>query len=437
MSRTSATPPRAPRLSLRATVLAGLLGALLLVGVLGAWAATTRIAGAVIASGSVVVQGKPKLVQSLDGGIAESIAVRDGDRVKAGQVLLRLDRTLLRANLDIARSRLAAALALKARLDAERVGAAQLEFDYPPLPFALPDTSAEEAGQRRIFEARLAVNAGAQASLGERLAQFDSQITGVGGQIAALREQVGLTEAELADQERLASQGLTRKSQVSDLQRRRAELRGQLAALEAEQARLANARQDAEIEARQTERSLTEQIVTDLRAAASEVEELTLDIITRSAQLERTEIRAPAAGVIHDLQVTTPGGVIAPGQTIAQVVPVEDGVEFELRIDPRAIDQVHPGQRARLAISSFDPQTVPQLEASVTTISAATIADPASGRSYYRVGLSVTPEELARLGDAVLVPGMPVEAYLETAERSVLTYLVQPVAVHLRRAFRE
>ncbi len=438
MSRAATHPaPPALNLSLRGTVLAGLAGLVVLVLIFGVWAAGTRISGAVIASGSVVVQGRPKLVQSLDGGVVETIAVRDGDHVEAGQVLLRLDQTLLRTNLDIARSRLAAALVLKARLDAERQGLDRLDFDYPPLPFALPDTGAEEAGQRRIFEARRDVEAGAQASLAERLAQFDSQITGVGGQIAALREQIGFTEADLADQERLAAQGLTRKSQVSELQRRRSELRGQLAALEAEQARLANAREDAAIEARQARRSLTEQVVTDLRATASEVEELTLDIMTRSAQLGRSEIRAPSAGVIHEMQVTTPGGVVAPGQTIAQVVPVGQGMEFELRVDPRAIDQVHPGQNARLVVSSLDPQTTPRLEARVATISAGTIPDPATGRSYYRVGLSVPPEELARLDGDSLVPGMPVEAYLETVERSVLDYLLQPMTAHLRRAFRE
>lgn len=435
MSHSAQLPPL--RLALRGIMLAGFAGFLLLLLIFGGWAAGTRIAGAVIAPGSVVVEGRPKLVQSLDGGIAETIAVRDGDSVHEGQVLLRLDQTLLRTNLDIARSRLAASLALRARLDAERLGLAQPDFDYPPLPFPLPDTAAEEDGQRRIFEARRAVNEGIEASLAERLAQFDSQIGGVRGQIAALREQIGFTDSELADQEQLAAQGLTRKSQVNDLQRRRSELRGQLAALEAEEARLANAREDAGIEARQAARGFTEQVVTDLRTTASEIEELTLDIITRSAQLERTEIRAPAEGIVHELQVTTPGGVVPPGQTIAQVVPVGQGMEFELRVEPRAIDRVHPGQTARVVVSSFDPQTTPKLEARVTTISAGTIPDPVTGRSYYRVGLSVPPEQLARLDGETLVPGMPVEAYLETAERSVLAYLLQPVAAHLRQAFRE
>jgi HlyD family secretion protein len=433
----AATPLPRLRLGLLGPGLAGLAGLLLLVLVFGGWATLTRISGAVIAGGEVMVQGRPKLVQSLDGGIVAEIAVRDGDHVAAGQLLLRLDPTLLRTNLDIARSRLAAGLALKARLEVEQAGLDHLGFRYPPLPFARPDTTEEEAGQRRIFEARRAVTEGARARLGERLAQFDSQIAGTAGQIAALRDQIGFIEADLSNQENLAAQGLARQSQVSDLMRRRAELQGQLAALEAEKAGLANARQDAEIETLQAERAFTEQVVTDLRATTSEVEELVLDIITRSAQLDRTEIRAPADGVVNELQVTTLGGVVSPGQTIVQVVPIGQGMEFELRVDPRAIDQIHPGQKARLMISSFDPQTTPRLEATVATVSAGAIVDPKTGHSYYRVGLMVPTQQLARLEGAVLMPGMPVEAYLETTERSVLAYLLQPVTSHMRRAFRE
>lgn len=427
----------APRLSLRGSALAGLAGFILLVLIFGVWATTTRISGAVIASGEVVVEGRPKLIQSLDGGIVETIAVRDGDHVMAGQLLLRLDQTLLRTNLDIARTRLAARLALKARLDAENTGADHVTFAYPELPFPLPDTTAEEAGQRRIFDVRRAVTAGQRDRLAERLAQYDSQSAGVAGQIAALREQIRLTESDHADQEQLATQGLTRKSQVNDLLRRLSDLRGQLAALEAEQARLANARQDAEIETEQAERSFTEQVVTDLRATASEVEELIPEIITRSAQLARTDIRAPVDGVIHEMQASTAGGVIAAGQTIAQVIPIGEGMVFELRVDPRSIDQVHPGQKARILVSSFDPQTTPRLEARVTTVSAGTIPDPATGRRHYRVGLEVPPEQLAQIEGEALVPGMPVEAYLETSQRTVLTYLLQPITSHLRRAFRE
>ena len=426
-----------PKLGLRPSVIAGLLGLALLVLAFGGWAGLTHISGAVIAHGEVVVQGKPKVVQSLDGGVAREILVKDGDTVARGQLMLRLDPTLVQTNLGIARTKLAAALARKARLEAEQSGRDSIDFHYPDMPFPLPDTSAEEAGQRRIFDARRAVIEGSRDRLAERLMQFDSQISGLSGQLDALAQQIKLVADSIKTQKGLAHDGLARQSQINDLMGRRAELEGQLASLDAQRAALANSRQDAEIETLQSERSFMEQVVTDLRQANSDVETLMLEIITRSAELERTEIRAPSNGIVNELAITTQGGVVAPGQTILHVVPTDDGMEFDLKVDPRAIDQVHPGQMAQLTISSFDPQSIPKLTAEVTTISAAAVTDPRSGLSYYRVGLKVTPEELARLDGMRLVPGMQIEAYLKTADRSVLTYLLQPVEKHLQKAFRE
>ena len=415
----------------------GGIGFLVLVGVFGSWAALTQISSAVIAGGQAMVHGRPKLVQSLDGGIVQTIAVQNGDIVTEGQVLLQLDPTLLAINLDIARGRLAAALALKARLMAEQLGQAALVFRYPALPFALPDTSADEAGQREIFAARAAVLRGGRDQLAEAQLQLDNQIVGVAGQIAAIRDQIGYLQRDIDNQTSLVEQGLSRQSQLGDLQRTGANLTGQLAALEAEQARLANARRDRELETLQAERSFMEEVVTDLREATTQTEELMLEIVTRSAQLDRIDIRAPADGIVNELQVTTIGGVVAPGATILEVVPLGQGMDFELRVDPRAIDDVYPGQPAHVQMSAFDAQTTPKLAAHVTTISAGAISDPRTGQSFYRVGLAVSAEEIARLGDVTLMPGMPVEAFLETGNRSVLTYLLDPITQHLQRAFRE
>ena len=410
---------------------------MLLLGVFGGWAHFTQISSAVIAGGQAIVHGRPKLVQTLDGGVVQSIAVQNGDIVQQGQLLLQLDPTLLAINLDIARGRLAAALALQARLTAEQLGQSALGFAYPTLPFALPDTSAEEAGQRQIFTARAAVLQGGRAQLTEAQLQLDNQIAGVAGQVAAIREQMGLLQRDIDNQTALVAQGLSRQSQLGDLQRNMSQLGGQLASLEAEQARLINAQRDRELETLQTERAFMEQVVTDLRDVTTQVEELTLEIVTRSAQLDRIEIRAPADGIINELQVTTIGGVIAPGATILEVVPLGQGMDFELRVDPRAIDSVYQGQSGQVQMTAFDAQSTPKLTAHVTTISAGAVSDPRTGQSFYRVGLEVSAEELARLGDVTLMPGMPVEAFLQTGDRSVLTYLMAPIVTHLQRAFRE
>ena len=415
----------------------GVIGLLLLLGVFGGWAHFTQISSAVIAGGQAVVHGRPKLVQTLDGGVVQSITVQNGDIVQQGQVLMQLDPTLLSINLDIARGRLAAALALKARLTAEQLGQTDLAFSYPTLPFERPETSAEEAGQREIFAARAAVLQGGRAQLAEAQLQLDNQIAGVAGQVGAIRDQMGFLQRDLDNQTALVEQGLSRQSQLGDLQRNMSQLGGQLASLEAEQARLINAQRDRELETLQTERAFMEQVVTDLREVTTQVEELTLEIVTRSAQLDRIEIRAPADGIVNELQVTTIGGVVAPGATILEVVPLGQGMDFELRIDPRAIDSVYQGQMAQVQMSAFDAQSTPKLTAHVTTISAGAITDPQTGQSFYRVGLAVSATEIARLGDVTLMPGMPVEAFLQTGDRSVLTYLLSPISTHLARAFRE
>ena len=421
----------------RRPALMGGLALVLLFGVFGGWAHLTQISSAVIAGGQAMVHGRPKLVQTLDGGIVQSISVQNGDIVQEGQLLLQLDPTLLAINLDIARGRLAASLALKARLTAEQLGQDELAFTYPSLPFTLPDTQAEEAGQREIFAARTAVLRGGRAQLAEAQLQLDNQISGVIGQVAAIREQMGYLQRDIDNQATLVEQGLSRQSQLSDLQRSMSQLGGQLAGLESEQARLANARRDRELETLQAERAFMEEVVTDLREVTTQVEELTLEIVTRGAQLERIEIRAPASGIVNELQVTTIGGVVAPGATILEVVPLGEGMDFELRVDPRAIDSVYQGQIAQVQMSAFDVQSTPKLTAHVTTISAGAVSDPRTGQSFYRVGLEVSATELARLGTVTLMPGMPVEAYLQTGDRSVLTYLLSPIASHLQRAFRE
>lgn len=436
-AKKDAPPIEAPKASARAAIIAGLVGFGVLLGVIGTWATLTVISGAVIATGQTLVQGKPKLVQSLDGGIVSAIAVQNGDQVHEGQLLLRLDDSLVRVNLDIARNRLAAALALKARLEAEQQGLAAPVFDYPDLPFPPLDTARDEEGQRQIFSARAEVRAGQRARLKETVSQHEARITGMRAQIAAKRDQLSYLEKDLDSISTLIEQGLARQNQLNELLRGQSDLLGQIAGLSADLAATLTAIHDAELETLQQEHAFKEEVVTDLRAVTGEIEELALEVATRSTQLDRTEIRAPTDGMVHELQMTTIGGVVSPGATILEVVPLDLGLDFELRIDPRAIEQVYPGQPAQLMISSLDPKSAPRLKGQVTTVSPGVVSDPMTGQQFYRASLQVAPEELARLGDVALMPGMPVEAYLETGDRTILAYLLHPLTMHLRRAFRE
>ncbi|QCO58115.1 HlyD family type I secretion periplasmic adaptor subunit (plasmid) [Pseudorhodobacter turbinis] len=437
MSTLDTTPATLPDLDLDRAKRIAAISLFVLIGVFGVWAGFSVISGAVVASGQAMVHGKPKVVQSLDGGLVAEIFVRDGDIVAENDTLLRLDPTLLEVNLGIAQRRLAAAMALQARLKAEQAGATQITFDYRDHVLPAQDRAANEQGQREIFAARAALLYGQRAQLEEVLQQFDNQSEGVRGQIVALHDQAALLEGDLNNMASLIKKGLARQSQISDLKHRKSQIAGQLAGLEAELARLANARRDAELETLQAERSFKESVVTDLREVTTQIEELTLEVITHKAQLSRIDIPAPVAGIVHEMQVTTRGGVVAPGGTIAEIIPLDEGMDFELRVDPRSIDQVYVGQTAQLIISSLDPQLIPKLAAHVTSVSPDVIEDPRTGQGFYRVGLAVEPEELEKLGEAVVMPGMPVEAYLETGHRSVLSYLLHPITSHLRRALRE
>jgi HlyD family secretion protein len=421
----------------------GAIGIVLLIFCLGGWAFTTSIRGAVVASGQVDVTGKPKVVQSLDGGILSEISVRNGDRVAQGDVLARLDPTLLEINLDIARNRLATALSLRARLEAERNSLEILEFDYSDMPANVQvhtlETAHGEAGQRSIFNARAEMLKGGRDRLAGALKGLDNQVTGLEGQISAIEQQLTYIEKDLASAEDLSKKGLIRQDRMTELQRAQAVLLGELAARRADLARLDNTRSEMELKTIQEERSFHEKVVTNLREVTAEIEELVLEIVTRRAQLERVDIRAPSDGIVHELQFTTLGGVMKPGETLLNIVPQNSGFDFELRVDPRSINRVSEDQSAQIVLAAFDPQTTPKLEGRVRAISPEVIQDRKTGESFYRVSLEVPPSEFSRLPNngAGLIAGMPVEAYLQTEYRTVLSYLVEPITTHMRRAFRE
>lgn len=426
-----------PRTDLAGPARLAALASLVMMAVLLVLVNVTMISGAVIAPGQAVVRGKPKVVQSLDGGMVEQIFVHEGDLVRAGDVLLRLDPTLLRVNLDIQRNRLAEAVARESRLEAEYLGQPRIErrADLPQLGGVPVDR--HYLGQEEIFGTRQDLARGRRDQLAQRAAQLDTQIFGMEGRIASTRDQLSFVERELVSARKLNESGLARESQVLALEGNKSALLGQMAEQEAELAGLKNAITDAEIEVLQAERQFREDVVTELRAATAEREELVLQIVSTESQLARIEIKAPADGVVHDMQVFTIGGVVAPKDTIMQIVPLSQGVEFELRVDPRSIDQIYVGQPARVIFPAFDTRTTPEIFGTLAMIPPSTVTEPGTGVSYYRVGLSVPAEELAKLGDVDLIPGMPVEAFLQSGERSVLNYLTKPLMDQLNRAFRD
>lgn len=420
-----------------APVRLGALASLLLLGSSFGWMWATEITSAVIAPGQVVVRGLPKQVQSLDGGVVERILVADGDVVRKGDVLLRLDPSLLEINLDMYRNRLAEVAAREARLEAEYQGLETPEFNIDETYLDGIDMSRHLVGQREVFKARHEVLSGRKEQLAERILQFENQIAGVEALINSKEEQLAFVERELENVRSLNAQGLARESEMLMLQRNEAALLGEIAESQTELARINNSIRDTELEVLQADREFKEQVVTELRETTAQREELVLQIVTVKKQLERVDILAPTDGIVHQLQVSTEGGVIAPEATLAQVVPLSEGVDFKVRVDPRSVDQVFIGQTARVVFPAFNMRTTPELFGSVSGISPASLQDPATGQSYFQIDLTLSEDELALLGEVTLIPGMPVEAFLQTGERSVLTYLTQPLVQQIERAFRE
>ncbi len=438
----SARCPLVPQTGLMSLLLGGGIAMFVLVGVIGGWAATTRISGAVTARGQIDVAGKAKTVQTLEGGILAELSVSNGDMVHAGQVVARLDHMQVQTNLERARARLTNALSLRTRLEAEQAGNPVLTFDTADLPPGMhtpgPAGDTSRQNQRAIFEARAKLRQSAQDQLANTLRDISGQIAGLTGQVAAVTAQLGYLDQDLANIDALVGMGLARQRQLSEAQRTRAVLLGQLAAHQAELTRLRNWRSEAMLEAQQAKNRMQEEIAVALRDVSVEIEELSLTITTQAAQRDRMDIRAPADGMVHEVQMTTVGGVVAPGGTLLSIIPQRSGVDFEVRVDPRSINQVRQNQPAQVVLSALDPQTTPRLTGHVRRISPEPVADQQTGRSFYRVWLAVPHAELARLpASARLIPGMPLEAFLETGERTVLSYLVDPISTHLRRGFRE
>jgi HlyD family secretion protein len=396
----------------------GILAGLVLLTLVFGWAYFTPISGAVIASGAAVVRGNPKIVQSLDGGIVDEIRVADGDLVRANDVLLRLDPTLLQINLEMYRNRLAETRAEISRLRAEQASGTALVFDYDTTYLEGVPLGAINTGQREIFEARREVMKGRKDQLDEKVAQFYNQISGVEGLIIAKREQLSFIEKELVDVSALHAEGLAREGQMLELQRSRARLLGEISEHQSELARIRNSIRDTQLEILQSERQFKEQVVTDLRKKVMEGEELLLQIVTARKQLDRIEILSPVDGIL-------------------QVIPVSEGVDFEVKVDPKAIDQVVHGQRAKVVFTTFNTRTAPEIFGTVSGISPSSVLDPLTGQSFYRVTLAIDRQELARLDGHEILPGMPIEAFLQTGERTVLSYLTRPLSDQLRRAFRD
>jgi HlyD family secretion protein len=426
------------RASIRRHVIVGTAVVVFLAFGVGGWASTAEISGALIAPGSLVVDSNVKKVQHPTGGVVGELRVHDGDRVKAGDLLIRLDETVTRANLAIVTKGLTELYARKARLGAERDGADTMEL---PKEFADrgadPDVQESMASERRLFELRRKARLGQKDQLQQRIAQLKEQITGLTAQQDAKTKEMSLIDQELQGVRDLWAKNLVQLSRLTSLEREDARLQGERGQLIASAAEAKGKIVETELQILQVDQEFTSDVAKELRETDGKIGEYVERKVTAEDQLRRTEIRAPQDGVVFQSTANTVGGVVTAGDPIMLIVPEADTLLVEVKVEPKDIDQLQFGQPVVLRFSAFNLRTTPELNGTVVRIAADTSTDQRTGQSYYLVRISMTAEEISRLGDVKLTPGMPVEAFIQTGERTMLSYLVKPLHDQLKRAFRE
>jgi len=415
---------------------AGLLALVLLVGGFGTWAVMAQITGAVITSGQIEVDRNRQVIQHPDGGVVAEILVDEGDTVAAGDLLIKLDATTLQSELAIVEGQLFELMARRGRLEAERDGIETLTFD--PILMAAPTGSELMEGQRRLFDARLESTKRATEQLDQQRAQIASQLDGISAQQTALDTQKTLISQELGDQQKLLDQKLVQASRVMGLQREEANLLGRVGELTASAAQAAERMTEIDIQVLTLTTTRREESITRPRDLQYNELELSERRRTLVRQLDRLDIRAPVSGVVYGLQVFAEQSVIRPADPVMFLVPQDRPLVIATKVRPVDIDQIHLGQDVILRFSAFDQRRTPELHGKITLVSADIFQDEATGMAFYQAEIQLNEGEATRLPeDMVLIPGMPVEAFVRTADRSPMDYLLKPLADYFAKAFRE
>ena len=417
-----------------------IMAAVMVVG-LGGWASTTELAGAVLAQGTVVVDSKVKKVQHPTGGIVGEIRVKDGDSVKAGDILIKLDETITRANLLTVTTQLDELDVRKARLFADRDGANVVTFP-PDLvqrrnePSLLTTMQSEQT----LFENRRTARDGQRSQLRERAAQLASEIEGVHGQVIGKSAEIKLAKAEIDRLVPLEFEHYVPATKMNGTRRDLARLEGELSQLTSAMAQAKQKIAETELQMLQLDQDMHSEVSKELRELQGKEAELIERKVTAQDQLGRIEIWAPQAGIVHQLSVHTIGGVIAQGEPIMMIVPEDDQLVIEAKIAPSDIDHVRPNQVAFIRFPAFNQRTTPEFSGHVTVLSADLTRDTGGaqpGPPYYLARIALAAEDLTKLGALRLVPGMPAEVHIETPKRTAMSYLVKPLADQIAVAFKE
>jgi len=426
------------RRSIRTHLIIGLVLVIVLAGGFGGWASTVPISGALIAPGAVVVDSNVKKVQHPTGGVVGEVRVRDGDSVKAGDIVVRLDETVVKASLAIVVKTLNGLWARAARLEAEQRGLDKIRF-----PSMLTDRADDSdvrdvmASETKLFEVRVNGRAGQKAQLRERVMQLNEEIAGLSAQERAKDKEIALVEKELIGVRDLYEKHLVQISRLTTLERDAARLSGERAQYIASRAQAKGKITETELQIIQVDKDMVSEVSKDLRETNDKIGEMIERKVAAEDQLRRVDICAPQDGMVLQSTVHTVGGVVTAGDALMLIVPQADDLQVEAKVNPVDIDKLQIGQKTLLRLSAFNQRTTPELNGVVSRVSPDVTTDQRTGQSYYTIRVSLPAEEIARLGDSRIIPGMPVEAFVQTGDRTMLSYLMKPLHDQFMRAFRE
>jgi len=431
-------PSPFPKTDTRPALIIGMILMVLLFFGFGGWAAYANLSGAIIANGIIAVQGKPKTIQHLDGGIVAELKIKNGDRVEKGQLLVQLDSVSLEANRKIYSTRLLDAVARRARLKAERDSNKEINFNEPLLEqMNLKPDKAILHSQVELFEARALSRQGQIDQLNEKKEQFNHQIRGNIALKKSKTRQHELLKKEFDGVNQLYIKGFAPVTRTLALERQLEDILGQIAEHDADLARIKNSISETNIQILQVEREFRQNVLSELQKTQIEISDTTQQIHATVQQLKRVDIVAPISGIIHELNIFTIGGVVGPGAGILQIISQDDALVVEANVEPQYIDKLVIGQKARVRFSAFDQRITPELNGFVKIISPNTVVQENTGAAFYRIVIEVPESELSKLKNLKLIPGMPAETYIKTGDRTLLNYLVKPLRDQIRRAFRE
>ncbi len=431
--------PSEPKVHIKPIAVTGIVIVLAMFGGLGTWAATAELSSAAIAPGVIAVNSNWRTIQHLEGGIVDEILVSDGDHVEQGDVVLRLDATRSEASLQIIDSQLNLAQATEARLLAERDGLETITFpkDLLDVRDSDPDVGTILDGQELLFQARRANLSGEAAILRQRIEQLHDEIGGLEVQQSASNEQIVLIEDELEGLRALYEEGYVTRSRILSLERESERLRGERGEDLAAIARARTAIGESELQIIQLEKGFQEQVVAELRDVQAEIFDLEQRRVAAADQFERVDIVAPEDGTVLGMNAHTVGGVIKPSEPIMNIVPAGDALIVKARVRPDDIENTSIGLNAEVRFSGLNQRETPVLHGEVIGLSADRLTDQQTGEPYYEARVRIAQNELEKLGDVDLMPGMPAEVMILTGEQTALAYMLDPLVAGLSRSFRD